>query len=321
MKKSLIYIVILVIISLTIFSFFQEQEESKNLFFMDTMIQVKIRASKSKRSKVFKEITKIYQEYHELTDRYQTYGDLKNVYYINHHTGVYEIDPKLYELLELSLKYQQKSNNLFRINMGDVIDVWKQYREIGSGIPTEEELQNTSIDPNSLILLENNQIKNNGVNLDLGAIAKGYTTQKVVDYLKSQGISSYLINAGGNVSVGSKEKKYKVGIKDPNDSSILSVVNVQNMAVVTSGSYERFYEYEGKIYHHIIDPNTKYPGNNMKSVTIITEDSALADYLSTTLFLMNIEQGKEFLKQFDAEAIWVTLDDEVIKTEGYQLYE
>lgn len=324
MKKNLYLLISIFILScLFYFCFFQEQEESKNLFFMDTMIQVKIKAPKSKREKAFQEITNIYQEYHKLTDRYQEYENLKNLYYINRHTGTYKIDLKLYELLDLALQYQEKSNHLFQINMGNVIDVWKNYREVGEGIPSEEELKEASIDPSSLTLLGNNEIQNNGANLDLGALAKGYATQKVVEYLKSQKISSYLINAGGNVSVGKKGKSlYKVGIKNSSDSSILSVVNVQDMAVVTSGSYERFYEYEGNLYHHIIDPNTKYPGDKMKSVTILTQDSALADFLSTTLFLMDVEDGKEFLKEFDSvEAIWVTLDDTVIKTEGYAQYE
>jgi len=145
------------------------------------------------------------------------------------------------------------------------------------------------------------------------------------NYLKEQGFNKFLIYAGGNVLVGDHYKNdvYKIGIENPTKSGdIYKIVKSNNMAVVTSGGYERFYEYEGNIYHHIIDPNTLMPPNYMKSVTVITNDSALGDALSTTLFLMSIEEGKEYIKQFNnVEAIWYTNDNTIIKSDGFDKYE
>ena len=128
-------------------------------------------------------------------------------------------------------------------------------------------------------------------------------------------INKYIINAGGNVVVGKKNPYYKIGIEDAdNTSNIIDVVNKNNVCVVTSGGYRRFYTYNGKKYHHIIDPNTNFPTEYMKSVTIISSDCTLADALSTTLFLMDIESGKEFIKKYDVDVIWYSNDNEVIRS-------
>ena len=166
--------------------------------------------------------------------------------------------------------------------------------------------------------------KNNQPNIDLGAISKGYATKKVGEYFDNIGVKDYLINAGGNVLVGKNSKKeaYQVGIQSPNkDGNLLTIVKVNNMSVVTSGSYERNYIFNGKTYSHIIDPDTQNPAEYMKSVTVITKDSALGDVLSTTLFLMPVEEGLKFIKNYEAEAIWVTNTDEIIRSEGFSSYE
>ena len=107
---------------------------------------------------------------------------------------------------------------------------------------------------------------------------------------------------------------YKIGIEDPNNKNdIFKVLKGNNISVVTSGGYERYYEYEDKKYHHIISPKTLYPTDYMKSVTIITKDSALADMLSTYLFLIDIEDGKDYINKLEnVEAIWYTNDDKIV---------
>ena len=118
------------------------------------------------------------------------------------------------------------------------------------------------------------------------------------------------------------EDYYQIGVQGPNkDGSLVTIVKGKNISVVTSGSYERNYEYEGKIYSHIINPMTRYPADYMKSVTVITEDSALGDILSTILFLMPAGKGQEFIKDYSAEAIWVLNDDTIIRSEGFDKYE
>ena len=321
MKKYLIYIIILITFIIGIFIYKnQNKEYSKNLFYMDTYINIKINSNnKEKADKAFKKAEDLFKTYHNLTDRYNSES---NLYKLNHTNGSVVVDSRLYDLIYYAYSWFEKTNGLFNINMGNLIDVWKKYRDNNAGIPTKEEL-NVDINISNIEFLNNNTIKNNGANIDLGGVTKGYVTKLIGEEFEKIGINDYIINAGGNVLVGNRKNKYKIGIESPlKDGSIYQIVKENNIAVVTSGSYERFYEYEGKLYHHIIDPNTLYPSEYMKSVTIVSNDSALADILSTTLFLMPIEEGIDYIKKFDnVEAIWYSNDDEIIKSEGFKKYE
>lgn len=307
----------------------RNKEYSKIIYYMDTYINVKLYTNNSSLANdTINEIEKIYKEYHQLTDRYNSYEGINNVYYINNNDSSLKtitLDKRLYDLLSYGVDAYTLTNGLININIGNVVDVWKKYRENKSGIPTIDELKKSgSIDIKNIKLLLDNQILNNHPNIDLGCIAKGYVTDVVKDYIKSKGIKAFLVNAGGNVIVGEhyNNSLYKIGIETPStEGGVYDVVSLTNKAVTTSGSYQRFYEYDGKTYHHIIDPNTLYPSNYLKSVSVITDDTKLGDILSTALFLMSIEDGKKFLNNFDADAIWYTLDDEIITTEGFKNYE
>ena len=325
MKKLKILVIIMLLIITGCTN--KEKEYKMNLYYMDTYIYIDFFCdNNTKAENIKKDIDNIYKEYHQLSDRYNSYEGITNLYYIyNNNTKEKEItlDSKLYDLLSYSLEFQEKTTNKFNIEIGNIIDIWKKYRDKGEGIPSNKELQSAK-KTNHIVLLDNNKILNNHPNIDLGAISKGYTTEIVGKYLESSGINKYLINAGGNVKVGipNKKDKYSIGIKSPNkDDSLLTIVKGKNISEITSGSYERNYTYNDKIYSHIIDPNTLYPAEYMKSVTVITSDSALGDALSTTLFLMPIEEGKELIKEYNVEAIWVTNDDQIIRSEGFSNYE
>ena len=304
-------------------------EYQSTFFVMDTSVQVKLYSDDKKKAEMtLKEVEKIYQEYHQLTHRYEAFDGVVNLYTIAYNTldkDTLTLDTRLYQLIEKAKSFYDQSNQTFNVAIGCLVDVWKPYREAKTGLPSMEELNGCSnMDPNEIVLLENNQIKNNHVHLDLGGIAKGYATEEVKQYLKKMGFFSYLINAGGNVVVGNyyQDGSFKIGIQNPNQvGKIEEIIKGNNISVVTSGSYERYYEYEGKRYHHILDGKTKMPPNYCLSVTVITEDSALADFLSTTLFLMPVDEGVEYIKQFDAEAIWYQLDGTVFKSEGMHQYE
>lgn len=333
LKKYINYIILFTIVAL-IFIFIiinnnKINEYSSNIFYMDTYINVRIFSNNEKLAKKgLEEVKKIYEEYHQLTDKYNDYYGMINVSYINnnlYNKDTITINNKLYEILKYGIEFYEKSNGLLNINIGSVTDIWKKYRENKSGIPTIEELNKKSIDITNIKLLNETSILNNRPNIDLGAISKGYTTEVAGEYLESIGIDKYIINAGGNVKVGNHYDKslYKIGIQNPTEAGgIMEIVTGNNISVVTSGDYERNYEYDGVIYHHIINPKTLFPSNYMKSVTIVCEDSALADALSTVLFLMEIDEGIEYLKQYEnVEAIWYTNDNKIIKTDGFNKYE
>ena len=299
---------------------------SKDLFYMDTFINVKFYCEKKdKADNIMSHIDDIYREYHLLTDIYNSHDGINNIYFINNNNSNLKeivLDNRLYDLIKYAYDFEKNTDDLFDINMGGVIDIWKKYREKGEGIPSINELKKAN-KRNDIILLGDNKIKNNHPNIDLGGVSKGYTTQKVGDYLESVGIKYYLINAGGNVLAGSSYNKdyYKIGIQSPDKNGISYILKSSNLSVVTSGGYERNYVYNGEVYHHIISPKTLFPTNYMKSVTVVSHDSGLSDLLSTTLFLMDVDSGKEFLKKYDAEAMWILNDNSIVKSEGFSSYE
>lgn len=322
MKKILKLMLILLFIT----GCADKKYDSRNYFYMDTYINIKIYDYENTET-IFEEIDKIYKDYHEISDRYHEYASLENVYYLKHNTSESEtikLDDKLCSMIELGIEYNVKTKGRFNINMSDILDVWKAYRENKNGIPSITELEKAKNKINPIIFKNKCEILNNHPSIDLGAIAKGYATEEVGKYLKEKGINKFIINAGGNVLVGDHydNSKYKIGLEKPDQTKeIYKVLKLNNSSVVTSGGYERFYTYDGKNYHHIIDYNTLYPTNYFKSVTVVTKNSALADTLSTSLFLMPIEEGKKLIENLDIDVIWYTSDDEIIMTEGIKNYE
>ena len=168
------------------------------------------------------------------------------------------------------------------------------------------------------------------MSLDVGAVAKGYATEAAARLLMEKGYGSVLISAGGNIrAVGAPldgvRKKWGVGIKDPNsplagstdESNLLDVAFVTDMSVVSSGVYERFYTVDGQQYHHLIDPDTLMPSTHYKAVTVVTQDSGIADMLSTALFLMPKDMAQGFVESLDGvEALWILPDDAIVTTGG-----
>lgn len=326
-KKEVIgiSIVVALIIGYYLYTNLKPKVYTKTLFYMDTVIEVKVYSNnQSQATKALDGVDQLYQKYNNLSDYYQAYDDLVNIYYINHNdddSAYLKIAPELYDLISYGLSFKDQSNGLLDIGLGCVINLWHTYREQATGIPSTDELALCNEKP--IVLGDNYTILNNHPNIDLGAIAKGYATKEASAYLESQGIKTYLINAGGNVSVGDYYQSgyYKIGIMSPITNESFITLKVTNKAIVTSGSYERYYEYDGVRYSHIIDPNTKYPANYMQSVTVISDDSALADALSTTLFLMPIDEGQLFIKDYEVDAIWFANDGTIYKTSGVAQYE
>ena len=153
-----------------------------------------------------------------------------------------------------------------------------------------------------------------GMKIDLGGIAKGYTSTKIMDIYKNCGVTSGLVNLGGNVQVlGTKTdgSAWRIGIQDPqNSESYLGALSVADKAVITSGGYERYFEQDGKTYHHIIDPTTGYPAENgLISVTIVSADGTLADGLSTSLFIMGKDKAIAYWQAHSDEFDMILMDD------------
>lgn len=152
--------------------------------------------------------------------------------------------------------------------------------------------------------------------IDVGAIAKGYIADRIRDYLKENDVKHAVIDLGGNILVlGTKTdgSKYNIGIQKPFDETgnPITSVKIENQSVVTTGIYQRYFEIDGKIYHHVLNPHTGFPcENNLYSVTIITDSSLTADALSTVCYLLGYEKGMKLVNQLDnVDAIFITNDE------------
>ncbi|SUB75039.1 FAD:protein FMN transferase [Peptoniphilus indolicus] len=285
-----------------------------------------------------------YFRLHREFDRYNNYENLNNLKTINDNAGVQpvEVSDDLYNLIETTLEREKTISNKVNIAMGPIIDIWAKYREahldggeaeaikqFGHPLPEREELEALRNLTDTTKIKTDKKTKTiyieKGMKLDLGAVAKGYATEKIGEYAKQIGVKSGLISAGGNVKLIGKhpiKETYTVAIQNPNDkgdnSTFLAVLKLNDTSVVTSGDYQRYFEYNGRKYHHIIDPKTLYPEGEYNSISIITKDSGLSDYLSTTLFLSTEDEIKKISEEQDVEVIWNTLSGELKET-GHML--
>lgn len=271
---------------------------------------------------IFKQIVQpIHDElehYHKLFDIYEEYDGTNNLKTVNDKASVspVTVDNAILELLQKCKEYYISTNGTFNIAMGNLLKLWHDAREDGLNYPANaylpdfDDLKNASLhmNPDDIVLdLENSTvfISDPLLKIDVGGIAKGWAVQKVC----KNAPSGLLISVGGNVyATGAKDKNdtpWSVGITNPDGDKNLHILNIKTGSVVTSGSYYRAYSVDGKLYHHIIDPKTLYPGKLWTSVTIVCSDSGLADVLSTSLFLLDKNTGQTLLDKFDAEAMWV----------------
>lgn len=268
--------------------------------------------------------------YHQLFDIYNSYDGVTNLKSVNDAAGQpVQVDEAILQLLKDCKEYYALSGGRVNVAMGSVLQLWHEARQDAyddpqnAYLPDMEKLlsaaQHTSMD--ELIVDEEHstvQITDPFLSLDVGAVAKGWAAQKVAQNAPE----GLLISVGGNVcATGPKPdgSDWTVGIQNPDGGDkYLHTVSISRGCVVTSGDYQRTYPVDGKLYHHIIDPDTLYPGRNFRSVTVICQDSGVADALSTALFLLPLEEGKALVKQCGAEAMWVHPDGRYSYSDGFQ---
>ncbi len=216
-----------------------------------------------------------------------------------------KIPEELAEVIYLCLKYSEITNGAFDISIGSITRYW-EFGKVDGKIPSKEEVENALnlVDFKKIHMdKEKRLIKLDivGMNLDLGAAAKGYAVDKAVEKLKGMGIDAGLVNAGGDLKVFGKKpdgESWHIGIQDPQDlKEVIGSIVLNDEALVTSGDYERFIIFEGIKYHHILDPKTGWPARDCKSVSIACEKAVEADILSTAVFVMGAEKGRAFLEK------------------------
>ncbi|QIX94957.1 FAD:protein FMN transferase [Cedecea sp. FDAARGOS_727] len=242
---------------------------------------------------------------------------------INHAAGQHPVvvSRPVFELIKCAKAASLFPGSAFNLAIGPLVKRWKIGFK-GDSVPPQQEIAALLplTDPHQVLLDEAAAsvfLTQPGMEIDLGAIAKGYIADRVRDFLNKQGVEQGLINLGGNVqTLGSPQGGWSIGLKKPFSGAdeMLGVIEVANKSVVTSGVYERYFELDGKRYHHILDPRTGYPlENELESVTIVSADSIDGDIWTTLIIGMGVEKGINMLKNRpDIEAIFVTKRREII---------
>lgn len=239
-----------------------------------------------------------------------------DVWIVNHAGGnPVKVHPETAELLRLAVDIGEASKGAFDVTIAPASALWL-FSADEPKVPDRDALQSavSRVDYHNIVIEGNTVTLKNGAEIDLGGIAKGYIADRVAQYLREQGVTSACINMGGNVvTIGTKPDGtlWSIGVRDPNGTPEQSeeVLKLRDAAVVTSGTYERFFEANGVRYHHILDPKTGMPvSNGLDSVTIIGARSDLCDALSTACFVLGEERSRSLLEQYGARAVFLYSD-------------
>ena len=269
--------------------------------------------------------------YHQLFDIYNEYEGLNNLKTVNDHPGeAVPVDQAIIDLLLDCRRYYELTDGRVNAAMGSVLALWHEAREDGlndianaylpDGDALSEAAKHAGWDS---ILIDEAKgtvtVTDPEVRLDVGAIAKGWSVQRAAENAPA----GLLISVGGNVcATGPKDEKgtaWVVGVQNPDGGdTYLHTLYLHKGSIVTSGDYQRAYMVDGELYHHIIDPDTLYPGRLWRAVTVVCEDSGLGDALSTALFLLPMDAGQKLLDECGAEAMWVDAEGNMYYSAGFE---
>lgn len=298
----------------------QVEKFSVTGLFFDTVIQIDIWETESSMIETYlDECLEICQKYE---NKFSNTIEMSEISQINHANGQpVTVSDETIELLQKGIEYGELTNGKFDITISSVSDLWCFTDNPNKEIPSETVItealthvnyKNIQINGNTVTLLDPD------TKIDLGGIAKGYIADKLKEHLIESGVEHALINLGGNsLAVGSKYdgSAFRIGIQEPfaEQGTAITALEIKDQSVVSSGIYERYFEKDNLIYHHILDTNTGYPvRNNLLQVTIVSDRSVDGDALSTSCYVLGFEEGSELIKALDGiEAYFITDDYEI----------
>ena len=249
---------------------------------------------------------------------------------INKNAGIKPVvvDEELFRLIQRAIKISKLTRGAFDISYASMDKVWR-FDGSMTEMPSEESIKNSvaKVGYQNIILDEANHsvfLKLKGMKIGFGAIGKGYAADKAKALLQSRGCKAGIINASGDLNTWGTQpdgKDWMVAIVNPLDKEkVFSWMPVHNSAVVTSGNYEKYVKFNGKLYTHIIDPRTGYPATGILSATVFTANAELADALATSIFVMGVDTGLDFINQLKGvECIIVDKDDKIITSNNIEL--
>lgn len=306
-----------------------KNDEPYSVTYLDLFDTVTTITGHAENEKIFQQnAEQIHQQllkYHQLFDIYNTYEGINNLKNINDHAGIVpvRVEREIIELLDQCREFYNLTDGKLNAAMGSVLTLWHEERSSDTpGLPGQNKLDFAlqHMDFESIVINENTRtvyLADREMSLDMGAIAKGWALEQVA----KSAPSGMLISMGSSIrATGPKDEAgtpWVIGIQNPDGDDSLRTIEITGGSVATSGDYQRYHTVDGKNYHHIIDPETGYPSEYWRSVTVICDDAGLADALSTALFLMDQTEGQALLDQFDAKAVWIDAERTLLYSQGF----
>ena len=296
---------------------------SRTSTFFDTVVQIDIYDKNAE--EVLDGCMELCQGYEEKFSRTREGSE---IWQLNHAGGqAVTLSQDTVDVIRLGLHYGELTGGALDITIAPLTDLWDIKNNPGTlpdaaaieSARSHVNYENVRVDGTTV------QLMDPAASVDLGAVAKGYVADRLKEYLEDQGIASALINLGGNIlAVGGKPDgtSFNISVQYPfrEQGESITSIKIKDKSVVSSGPYQRYFELDGKIYHHILDPASGRPSDNgLSSVTIVADSSADADCLSTACFVLGLQQGMELIDSLDnAEALFITSDYKLYYSSGFQ---
>lgn len=320
-KRILLTMLLIIILSITGCTKESNGPISRTEFLMDTVMTVKI--FDKPQDKILDEV---FSRLEDIENKMSYTIETSDVSKINQNAGIkpIKVSQETYNVIKEAIYFAELSSGAYDPTIGPLVELWnvKTEEHPRESIPSITEINEKKklVNYKNLELLEDNQVylKEKNMKINLGSIVKGYAADEVRKVLIKNGVNSAIIDLGGNVfahGAKAEDTPWTIGLQNPLEytGSYLGTLRVKDKSIVTSGDYERYFIYQDKRYHHILDTNTGYPTENeITGVSIISDKSIDGDAFSTTLFVLGLEKGMELAKSIDnIDAIFVTKDGTV----------
>jgi len=304
-----------------------EQLYSVTRSMMDTTVTITV--MESNETQAYDSIERAFERIQYVDSLMDTYDNTSELSLLNRQGYITDANPDLVYVINMSRHYSESSQGAFDVSILPLLELWKSKFSPGGtyAAPTGDEINETLrlVNYSAIRIDDNNITMEEGMMLTLGGIAKGYAVDLAVESLLRDGVESGFVNAGGDGRyIGHKEEgmPWKVGLQNPEKSEeAVVVMDMEDMAVATSGNYERYFNEAAKV-SHISDPRTGYPSQSLISATVIAGTAMDADAFATALFVMGENEGMEMIEELEGvECLIITKDKRIIRSSGFSSYE
>ena len=286
---------------------------NRSWILLGTVVEIQIRETDRKKAEA--SIEKAFEEIKRIDDLFSTYNEDSPVWKLNYNQDtLINADPEIFSLMILCDSIYNITYGSFDVSLNKLLTTWG-FDGDDPFLPADDKISSALLNSgwNNIELLEDNSFKRRaGTELNFGAIAKGYAVDKAVNVLIKLGINSALVNAGGEIKTIGDD--WVIGIQHPgNQNRIIEKVNPGEMSVATSGDYEKYFELDGKRYHHILNPKTGYPADSLISVTVLNKSCTIADALATAVFVLGKAKGLRLIENLPETEVMI-IDKQMSKS-------